>query len=305
MDEANKPSQNNRGSQAEPELGRDPAVEEFFTRMGKGIRHPKPGQEAVSAALQAVQRLALEVDAEQSAEQAESSMCNSCGAANRAGNRFCSSCGVPLYSPSPTAMPENNAPPQAPAELPRGEHHYHHHYHHHYFSSSDAVPTGASPEARPTATGMRVRPSVAGAGLSRAEAAVRKLTQDWAVACNSKHIDDLIDLYTADATLMRPNYSAVRGAAAIREFLCGVLDAGLGDVELDPLRTDVLGEVAYEAGRFKSLVPSLGKRREERGKYLLVSIKHNGEWRIVADTWSSDLGVEAIPPTAAPKAPRR
>jgi hypothetical protein len=36
----------------------------------------------------------------------------------------------------------------------------------------------------------------------------------------------------------------------------------------------------------------MGKRREERGKYLvLLSRQANGEWRIVADSWSSDLSL--------------
>jgi hypothetical protein len=41
------------------------------------------------------------------------------------------------------------------------------------------------------------------------------------------------------------------------------------------------------------LVPvAMGKRREERGKYLVLYIRQsNGEWRIAADTWSSDLSL--------------
>jgi hypothetical protein len=41
------------------------------------------------------------------------------------------------------------------------------------------------------------------------------------------------------------------------------------------------------------LVPvAVSKRREERGKYLTVMARQsNGEWRIVADCWSSDLNL--------------
>jgi uncharacterized protein (TIGR02246 family) len=128
--------------------------------------------------------------------------------------------------------------------------------------------------------------------MSRAEVAVRKLSQDWALACNTKHLDDLISLYTADAIVMRPNVPAVRGMAAIREFFFAVLDAGLGEVELESQRADVIGDVGYEAGRCKMLVPSTtGKRREERGKYLVISQKQEGEWKIVADCWSTDLSL--------------
>jgi ketosteroid isomerase-like protein len=95
----------------------------------------------------------------------------------------------------------------------------------------------------------------------------------------------------------------VRGTAAIREFFFAALDAGFGEVELDPLRVDIVGDVAYEAGRCKMLVPYVvGKRREERGKYLTVLARQpNGEWRIVSDCWSSDLSLSAQPELEHPK----
>jgi ketosteroid isomerase-like protein len=186
-----------------------------------------------------------------------------------------------------------------PAPEAPGDHHYHHHYHHHYFSSADGMELGASPDLRAASggaaarEGLRVRAPLSGPSLSRAEAALRKATQDWALACNTKQLDDLVDLYLPDALVQRPNVPAVRGAAAIREFFFGLLDSGMSEVELDPLRTELFGDFGYEAGRCKSLVPiAMGKRREERGKYLvLLSRQANGEWRIAADSWSSDLSL--------------
>jgi hypothetical protein len=44
------------------------------------------------------------------------------------------------------------------------------------------------------------------------------------------------------------------------------------------------------------LVPSTsGKRREERGKYLIISHRQEGEWKIVADSWSTDLSLNPMP----------
>lgn len=286
--------------QPDQELKPNPAVDEFLSRLTKDIRHAKPGQEAVSAALQAIHRMALEADSEApaSSQQFDAPVCTSCGATNRPGHRFCSTCGVPLHPPANEALEVTSQPPVI--ALPQGEHHYHHHYHHHYFSSTEGV-AAAEPRVAAALPRDRSRTAAAGAGLSRAEAAVRKLAQDWALACNSKHLDDLVELYVADAIVLRPNYPAVRGTAAIREFFCGLLDAGLGDVELEPVRTEILGEVGYDAGRCKSLVPAVGKRREDRGKYLLLSVRQNAEWKIVADCWSTDLGLE----TGAPPVTRR
>ncbi len=178
----------------------------------------------------------------------------------------------------------------------------------------------ATPDQRPAVAGGgagspsrdigRVRSPLSGASMSRAEMALRKTTQDWAMACNTKQLDDLVDLYVPDATVIRPNVPAVRGAAAIREFFFGLLDAGMSEVEMDSQRAELFGDYGYETGRCKSLVPSAaGKRREERGKYLvLLNRQANGDWKIVADSWSSDLslgGVTESPvkPGAVPGAP--
>ena len=142
-----------------------------------------------------------------------------------------------------------------------------------------------------------LRPTAALRGdMSRAEAAVRRITHEWVLACNTKHLDDLLDLYVPDALVLRSNCSPIRGAAAVREFFFGALDAGLGEVEVEPLRVEVVGDMAYEAGRCKALVPSAtGKRREERGKYLWVCVRQsNGEWKLAADCWSGDLTLSML-----------
>jgi len=268
-------------------------------------------------------------------------VCAVCGYHNRGGNKFCGMCGVavgttgdagamrqerrpsraialhpnpfldPEPEPEPGPEPETHIVPQARPMTPRGTgqetHHYHHHYHHHYFPGGQEgmVPrAGADPIRDPD----KMRPTAALRGdMSRAEAAVRRIAHEWVLACNTKHLDDLLDLYIADAYVLRSNVSPVRGSAAVREFFFGALDSGLGEVEVEPLRVEVAGEMAFEAGRWKALVPSAtGKRREERGKYLWVCARqNNGEWKLAADCWSSDLTLTTlesdVPPSAGVK----
>jgi ketosteroid isomerase-like protein len=303
----------------EGELAQNPSVDEFFSRLSQNMQHPKPGQEGIAAALQAIQRLALEVDAEEavaseaSAEAPrEGRLCQVCGAQIRTQHRFCATCGVALEDPpaTPSALEVYSVPepelelPQVPnSSLPPGQHHYHHHYHHHYFSGDGAVPVNAS-EPRQGAPASPRRAPLSGPSLSRAEAAVRKLTQDLALACNTKQLDDLVSLYGPDAIVLRPNFPTVRGSAAIREFFFAALDGGLGEVEMEPLRVEVFGEIGYEAGRCKMLVPvAMGKRREERGKYLIISSRQaGGDWKALADCWSSDLSLNvATQPANEPR----
>jgi ketosteroid isomerase-like protein len=296
-----EPIRNLPASGSEAELGHNPSVDDFFRRLKQDLHHPKPGTEAIAAALQAVQRLASQVDTDASAsavaEGAGSRTCLACGSLNPVENRFCAICGVPQKDAPPLPGEAPMTSGVKPEVHAAGQHHYHHHYHHHYFSSSDAgVPSaGAEPRATISAPVVRdahVRTPLAGASLSRAETAVRKLTQDWMLACNGKQLDDLVELYAVDAIVLRPNVPPVRGTAGIREFFFGVLDAGLGEVDMEPLRVEIFGDIAYEAGRCKMLVPStMGKRREERGKYLLTLARQAGDWKILADSWSSDLSL--------------
>ncbi len=293
------------------------------------MRRPKPGPEAVAAAVEAAQRLAAEADAEQAADDlaqdlsgdSSAGVCPTCGHRNRSGNKFCGMCGVAvnvLETREPERTPSHALVPRPPVEFePTGRagsletHHYHHHYHHHYFPGGAQEAMRPQGSADPVREMEKMKPNAALRGdMSRAEAAVRRITHEWVLACNTKHLDDLLDLYVADALVLRSNYPPVRGAAAVREFFFAALDAGLGEVEVEPIRVDVIGDLAYEAGRCKALIPgAAGKRREERGKYLWVCARQsNGEWKLVADCWSSDLTLTTlesdVPPSAGVKTRR-
>lgn len=301
-------------------------LKELYRRLEPSMRRQKPGPDALAAALESAQRLAAEAEAEDAAADTAADLtadvgtivCAVCGYHNREGNKFCAMCGVAAGEKAPraatseagrpgTAMtlaPNQSPPNQSPEHLGRPAttqptgyetHHYHHHYHHHYFPGG--METGYPRAGAEPVREEKLRPNVAMRGeMSRAEAAVRAVTQEWVMACNTKHLDDLLELYVSDALVLRSNYPPIRGAAAVREFFFGALDAGLGEVELEPLRMEIAGDFAYEAGRCKALIPSsTGKRREERGKYLWVCARQsNGEWKLAADCWSSDLTLATL-----------
>jgi ketosteroid isomerase-like protein len=304
-------------SEIPPSVGPyNPALGEIYQRLYPEIRRPKPNQEAIAAALQAMQRLTMEADSESVAEGAVRATdasaqvaCRTCGHHNRVGNKFCGGCGTSLDGAPSSEPPLSDilSPLQSQAEAPEaaeelhpspgtpaGTHHYHHHYHHHYFQGGQAetnLPRANAPESAREADRLRVAAAAKGEPMSRGEAAVRRLTQEWILACNTRQLDELIELYAADALVLRSNLPPIRGAMAVREFFFSSLEAGLGEVALDPLRVEVSGDLAHEVGRYSALVPgTAGKRREERGKYLWVFAKQaSGDWKLVAECWSSDL----------------
>ena len=87
-----------------PSIGpHNPALGEIYQRLYPEMRRPKPNQEAIAAALQAMQRLTMESDSEAAAEDAtlettssSHHACHACGHHNREGNKFCGMCGLPL-----------------------------------------------------------------------------------------------------------------------------------------------------------------------------------------------------------------
>jgi len=259
-------------------------IEEFFQRLPANFRWPKPNAEAVAAAVEAIQRMSGGAPVAQdlaaaAAADAVASTCGACGGTLPSGARFCVWCGV-----------------ARDGSVAASQQHVHHHYHHMVpaQSSSSAAPAGEVDSSAPRG---RAPGSAGPAPGGRAETAARQVVQDWAQACNIKHIDDLLELYAADATLIRSSVPPVRSLPAIREFLLSVLEAGLGDVEMESVRFEMMGDIAMDIGRCKMLVPvAMGKRREERGKYLVVMVRQPvGSWKILADCWSSDLSVSAPP----------
>jgi ketosteroid isomerase-like protein len=309
---------------------RNAALAEIFQRLYPEIKRPKPSQQAIAEALHAMQRLATESDSESVAENATQNYasdqiaCAGCGHQNRAGNRFCGACGALIGSDPGDAANRDSAPaaastmmeetmaqtplptPEVTPEFhpasgpPDGPHYYHHHYHHHYFEGKPpdggtSAPRSNALDSAREADRLRTAAAAKGESMSRDEAAVRRLTQEWVLGCNTRHLDELIELYAADALVLRSNLPPIRGAIAVREFFFASLEAGLGEVALDPLRVEVSGDLAHEVGRYSALVPgTAGKRREERGKYLWVFAKQaSGDWRLISECWAADLLLNA------------
>jgi uncharacterized protein (TIGR02246 family) len=247
--------------------------------------------------VEAIQRLSGSAAAQELAADGQpdepGTVCASCGGSLPAGARFCVWCGIPNQFGV-----EGDA---AQFRASVSQHHFHHHYHHFVQGHAKGAAAGASSAESESSPKGRAPGSPGISTGGRAETAARQLVQDWAQACNTKHIDDLLELYAADATLIRSSVPPVRSLPAIREFLVSLLEAGLGDVEMDSLRLEMLGDIAIDIGRCKMLVPvAMGKRREERGKYLVVLVRQPaGTWKILADCWSSDLAVSAPPPEIA------
>jgi ketosteroid isomerase-like protein len=291
--ESKDPSRDpNEGDALQP----NPSADEFFSKMNRDFRRPKPSEEAVAAALQAIQALASDAALEESAEAAPlpspakpepESQCPKCSGLNAESNRFCGFCGATLNQAAAVV--------KRAAAAPTEQHVHHHHYHHHYFPSKPAPP----PEAATAADASAALSAGETTESKEAHTVLRGVVRAWALAFNAKRLEDLWALYSEDALLVRPSAALVRGGAEIKETLQSELESGLGDVRLDCSEIGVLGDVACLAGVSRMLAPiTPGNRQERTGKFLMLVRREEDEWKLLADVWCVDT---VQPPQPLPK----
>jgi len=283
-----EPKDPSREPKAADSLQPNLSADEFFSKMNRDFRRPKPSEEAVAAALQAIQAMtsdaAEEVSVESAPEAAAAGIdaggkCAKCGGVNSGSNRFCGFCGATLDRPAASGK---RAGPAAE------KHVHHHHYHHHYFPGDPGLDI-ASAETGPSAGPPSVFVTGEGANETETDSTLRRLVEHWAIACNAKRADSLSALYSRDALLVRPGAPLLRGRVSIKQFLQSELENGLGDVQLDCTEIGVISEIACVAGVSRMLTPVAPANRQERtGKFLLLTRREAAHWKILADVWTLD-----------------
>ena len=113
-------------------------------------------------------------------------------------------------------------------------------------------------------------------------------TAQWMEAFNAHDADSLTALYAEDAVVAPPNAPAIFGRDAIRADNRETFDAGEVAVELEDFEIIIQGDLGYKAGRYRMRA---GDTLVDRGKYLEIWRKIDGEWMLHRDIWNSSLPV--------------
>lgn len=124
--------------------------------------------------------------------------------------------------------------------------------------------------------------------------AIRALDRQWVAAIASGDVDAMAAFYADDATFMQPNAEAKTGAA-IREAWAELAQLPGVSLSFEPTRIEVDGggEMAIDIGTYAfSFEPPEGKV-EDRGNYLVVWEKRNGQWKVAADMYNSSVPLPA------------
>lgn len=115
--------------------------------------------------------------------------------------------------------------------------------------------------------------------------------KEWFEAYRQRDYDAIADLHAPYARLFAPHTPAVNGVDAIREtWLMLVEQFGMdGTWGPDEIVVSRSGDMAYVTGTFDLTWATPEGKVEDRGKYLEVWRKFDGEWKVCVDMFNSDL----------------
>jgi uncharacterized protein (TIGR02246 family) len=135
--------------------------------------------------------------------------------------------------------------------------------------------------------------------------AIRQRYADWVDAEKRRDLDAAVSFLAPDAVIQAEGAPAVHGRDAARAVWQGIFELPYTDLQDIEARTVVVaqsGELAYDLGNWKVLVPGPnGSTAEERGKSAIVWVKREGTWMAEAISFSMDA--PQVPPVVEQKSP--
>jgi uncharacterized protein (TIGR02246 family) len=125
--------------------------------------------------------------------------------------------------------------------------------------------------------------------LAAEEAALRQADEQFAAAASAKDMDALMSFYAPDAVMMMPNAPAVTGVGGIRDMYNQFLPTT--SMSWSPAQVIVAraGDMAVTRGSFHMTLQTPAGPVEDRGKYLTVWKKVDGQWKVAFDAGNTDL----------------
>ena len=129
------------------------------------------------------------------------------------------------------------------------------------------------------------------------EQRIRELNRQWIAAAAAKDADRFASFYSEDAVSLGANIPITRGKAAIRSGMAEMFKMPGLLFSFEPTNIEIAqsGDMAYELGTYRLTTDGSAGPAEDRGKYLTVWRKVNGEWKSVADATNSDLPLPEPP----------
>lgn len=122
------------------------------------------------------------------------------------------------------------------------------------------------------------------------EKAIREFDKQWSQAAQSHNAEKAVSFYADDAAVLPFNAPIANTPQAIREMWQHLLSDTKTTISFGPTKIDVAksGDLAYDLGWVELKTSDAGKTTVEKGKYVVVWKKRNGQWKVVADIFNTD-----------------
>lgn len=130
------------------------------------------------------------------------------------------------------------------------------------------------------------------AGVTQAAESVEVMVNQgnaaWNTAFNAKNADALAALYTAEAILVPPTGTTVKGTAAIREFWSGLFKAGFKDHKIDLVGVRQEGKLTIAVAKWQATGPDENGAPKQYGGQLvnILETQEDGQTRSILHTWN-------------------
>jgi uncharacterized protein (TIGR02246 family) len=98
---------------------------------------------------------------------------------------------------------------------------------------------------------------------------------------------DMASVYSPRGVIFPPNASAASGRDAIQAFWDGAIHAGITRMLLQTTELEQRGDALLETGTY-TFLGGQGQTLD-LGKYLVVWVKENGNWRIYRAMWNGSM----------------
>lgn len=127
------------------------------------------------------------------------------------------------------------------------------------------------------------------AALATAADSIRSLDARWVKMVADKDTTGIVGVYAHDGRIMPPGAPAAVGPEAIRKVWAHNLALPSLTFGPDVIQLARSGDVAYDIGHVEAEVPAAaGKTEKAAGKYVVVWVKRNGQWKVMADIFNFD-----------------
>lgn len=120
-----------------------------------------------------------------------------------------------------------------------------------------------------------------------AKAAIDASNKKFGAAVAAGSAKGIADLYTEDAQVLPPNGETVKGRPAIEKLFEAMIVSGIKGATLTAQEVEGHGDTATEVGAYS--VSDAGGKELDRGKYVVVWKRVQGQWKLHRDIWNSNV----------------